>query len=120
MDTDALQDLVNEARNGQGGPQPDAGDVEWPDGATWCIDWFGARFFSTQALAVHVCAVAEAMNETSGWAALEPATSPRHLAAWVAAIIASASEELDVNDAWSLVMATPAVDLVGCLTIREE
>ena len=88
----------------------------WPEGATWCVVWRGSRWYSTDALAAHACAVAEAVGHT-GWDSTEPATSPTHLAAWIAAFVSSETQ-IEFADALQPVLMAPLDDLKAALEVR--
>ena len=109
----AAQAAAEEAGEDVGAPEP-----EWPDGAAWVIVWGGRAFFSTEALAIHACAVEEALGDPS-WSAAEPSTSPAHLVCWLA-VLRAGDEGRDFAEVRTEVLAMPLAALTDTLRIRVD
>jgi hypothetical protein len=90
---------------------------EWPEGATWCLSLRSGPFYSTDALTVHVCAVEEFLGG-GGWDVMEPAVSPRHLAAWIAAVEAARTGRT-IGELVVEVGRIPAAELLDTLRVAD-
>jgi N-acyl-D-aspartate/D-glutamate deacylase len=82
----------------------------------WTITFGGQTWTDADATVVHVVAVAELTDNS--WSAMSPWSGPRHLAAWLAVLLAGAIGELDA--ATAIVYAMSPAELAEVLAERDD
>jgi hypothetical protein len=83
---------------------------------SWTITFGDKTWTDDDATVVQVVAVAELTDNS--WSAMSPWSSPRHLAAWLAVLLAGAIGDLET--ATALVYAMSPTELAECLAERED
>lgn len=85
----------------------------------WSIKLENGKTFAMAELNVGQYTVVSELLEAAGWDTLQPTYGPRPLAAWVAVLNATESEDRDVSHHLAEVMQWPMPRLMQCLVIEE-
>ena len=85
----------------------------------WSIKLENGKTFKMTECNVGQYTVVSELLETGGWDTLQPTYGPRPLAAWVAVIMATESDDKNVSNHLAEIMQWPMTRLMACLVIEE-
>ena len=85
----------------------------------WSIKLESGKTYAMADLNVGQYTVVSELLEAGGWDVLQPTYGPRPLAAWVAVLQATESQDRDVSNHLADIMSWPMTRLMQCLVIEE-